>query len=50
MSDKLELEKKKAKILLGNHDYQITKDKLDSVGCGMCLAKWTQTTIHLQMG
>jgi len=50
MSDKLELEKKKAKLLLGNHDYQITKDKLDKVGCGMCLAKWTQTTIHLQMG
>ena len=50
MSEQLKLEKQKAKILLGNHDYQITKDKLDSVGCGMCLAKWTQTTIHLQMG
>jgi len=47
---KLELEKEKAKILLGNHDYQKTKNMLDKVGCGMCLAKWTQTTIHLQMG
>ena len=27
-----------------------TKKRLDSVGCGMCLAKWTQTTIHLQLG
>jgi len=25
-------------------------DKLNSVGCGMCLAKWTQSTIHLQIG
>ena len=46
----LKLEKEKAKILLGNHDYQKTKNMLDKVGCGMCLAKWTQTTIHLQMG
>jgi hypothetical protein len=28
----------------------ITKDKLNSIGCGFCLAKWTQVTIHLQMG
>jgi organic radical activating enzyme len=27
-----------------------TKEKLDSVGCGMCLAKWTQTTLHLHNG
>lgn len=33
-----------------NPDYVDTKEKLDSVGCGMCLAKWTQVTIHLQMG
>ena len=31
-------------------DFQNTKDKLDKVGCGMCLAKWTQVTIHLQNG
>lgn len=30
--------------------YQDTKDKLDKVGCGMCLAKWTQVTIHLHIG
>ena len=29
---------------------QEVKDKLDKVGCGMCLAKWTQSTIHLSMG
>ena len=28
----------------------IVKDKLDSVGCGFCLAKWTQVTIHLGSG
>jgi hypothetical protein len=27
-----------------------TKKKLNSVGCGMCLAKWTQVTMHLQTG
>lgn len=26
------------------------KQELDSTGCGFCLAKWTQVTIHLQMG
>ena len=26
------------------------KGKLDKVGCGMCLAKWTQVTIHLGPG
>jgi len=26
------------------------KGELNSTGCGFCLAKWTQVTIHLQMG
>ena len=26
------------------------KEKLDKVGCGFCLAKWTQVTIHLDKG
>ena len=26
------------------------KQKLDQVGCGFCLAKWTQVTIHLGSG
>lgn len=26
------------------------KDKLDKVGCGFCLAKWSQVTIHLGTG
>jgi len=29
---------------------QEVKDKLDKVGCGFCLAKWTQVTMHLSMG
>jgi organic radical activating enzyme len=27
-----------------------TKTKLDKVGCGFCLAKWTQVTMHLGIG
>jgi organic radical activating enzyme len=26
------------------------KSKLNKTGCGFCLAKWTQVTIHLQLG
>ena len=33
-----------------NNVFDKTKNKLDEVGCGMCLAKWTQVTLHLQMG
>jgi hypothetical protein len=33
-----------------NPIYIETKDKLNSIGCGMCLAKWTQVTMHLQLG
>ena len=29
---------------------QEVKNKLDGVGCGFCLAKWTQVTMHLSMG
>jgi len=31
-------------------DFNITKDKLNGVGCGFCLAKWTQVTMHLHNG
>jgi MoaA/NifB/PqqE/SkfB family radical SAM enzyme len=31
-------------------DFNITKDKLNEVGCGFCLAKWTQVTMHLHNG
>jgi hypothetical protein len=31
-------------------DFNDTKKKLDSVGCGFCLAKWTQVTMHLHNG
>jgi MoaA/NifB/PqqE/SkfB family radical SAM enzyme len=31
-------------------DFNKTKDKLDGVGCGFCLAKWTQVTMHLHNG
>lgn len=33
-----------------NYVFEKTIDKLNSVGCGFCLAKWTQSTLHLQMG
>ncbi len=35
---------------MSNIDYEKTKNKLNSVGCGFCLAKWTQVTMHLQTG
>jgi len=31
-------------------DYSNIKSKLDGVGCGFCLAKWSQVTIHLDKG
>lgn len=33
-----------------NNIFDKTKDKLNGIGCGFCLAKWTQVTLHLQMG
>ena len=30
--------------------HDITKEKLNGVGCGFCLAKWTQVTAHLHTG
>ena len=30
--------------------FEIAKKKLDTVGCGFCLAKWTQVTMHLHNG
>ena len=33
-----------------NYNYGKVKQQLDSKGCGFCLAKWTQVTMHLGMG
>jgi len=33
-----------------NPYYVETKEQLDSVGKGFCLAKWTQVTLQLQTG
>lgn len=33
-----------------NPFYVDVKDKLNVIGKGMCLAKWTQVTMHLQLG
>ena len=33
-----------------NPIYVKTKNQLNEVGCGMCLAKWTQVTMHLHLG
>ena len=30
--------------------FESTRDKLNMVGCGFCLAKWTQVTMHLHNG
>ena len=29
---------------------ELARRELNKVGCGFCLAKWTQTTIHLHLG
>lgn len=39
---------KRNKISAGN--FEIMKKKLDNVGPGFCLAKWTQVTMHLHNG
>jgi hypothetical protein len=31
-------------------NHQEVKEELDKVGCGFCLAKWTQVTMHLHNG
>ena len=33
-----------------NFDYGKVKKQLDATGCGFCLAKWTQVTMHLGTG
>ena len=33
-----------------NEVFEKTRNKLNKVGCGMCLAKWTQVTMHLHNG
>jgi len=40
----------KKKNKMSTVGFDIIKDKLDSVGCGFCLAKWTQVTMHLHNG
>ncbi len=45
--DKYFLKKKNKNSSIG---FEIAKKKLDSVGCGFCLAKWTQVTMHLHNG
>lgn len=32
------------------NNFKDTKELLDDVGCGFCLAKWTQVTMHLGIG
>ena len=33
-----------------NPFYKKVRSNLNDIGCGMCLAKWTQVTLHLQLG
>ncbi len=35
---------------MNNKVFDKTKEKLNTIGCGFCLAKWTQVTMHLQTG
>jgi hypothetical protein len=47
LKDKTFLKKKNKMSDVG---FELMKDKLDGVGCGFCLAKWTQVTMHLHNG
>jgi organic radical activating enzyme len=40
----------KKQISEDNPFYVKVRDELNETGCGMCLAKWTQVTMHLQLG
>jgi len=42
--------KLKETFSIDNPFYVEVRDKLNSIGGGMCLAKWTQVTMHLQLG
>ena len=33
-----------------NTSYSNVRDQLNKKGCGFCLAKWTQVTMHLGVG
>ena len=37
----------KKQISEDNPFYVGVRDELNETGCGMCLAKWTQVTLHL---
>ena len=39
-----------SKSVIDNPIYTKMRKDLNSVGCGMCLAKWTQVTMHLHLG
>ena len=40
----------KVDVTKDNNVFVDTKEQLDSIGKGMCLAKWTQVTLQLQTG
>jgi organic radical activating enzyme len=42
--------KLKETFSIDNPFYVEVRDKLNNIGGGMCLAKWTQVTMHLQLG
>lgn len=46
----LKLSKEQEKNKISTNQFESNKKKLDSVGCGFCLAKWTQVTMHLHNG
>jgi hypothetical protein len=52
MSDSLNREGKKVEnTFTGDNPFYIkVRNELNQQGCGMCLAKWTQVTMHLQLG
>ena len=50
LDKKTEAVEEKMELSIENQHFVETKKKLDDIGPGMCLAKWTQVTLHMQTG
>ena len=48
LDKKTEAVEEKMELSIENQHFVETKKKLDDIGPGMCLAKWTQVTLHMQ--
>ena len=51
MAEELNKQEEIKQTIDGDNPFYVkVRDELNNTGCGMCLAKWTQVTLHLQLG